>query len=107
MNSADEQSSTYGTKFKGELVNICPGGLSCVVRISQKKNARILLGRTMALQLPSVDSSENTMTIDGDLVAIRSLYNMENEYSAHLKFSRLLTEEELNSVHEACKKTAE
>lgn len=105
--SADELSTTYGTKLKGELANICPGGLSCVVRISQKKNARILLGRRMTLHLPSADSSENTITIDGDLVAIRSLYNVENEYSAHLKFTRLLSEEELNSIHEACKKTAE
>ncbi|MDJ0621622.1 MAG: cyclic nucleotide-binding domain-containing protein [Desulfocapsaceae bacterium] len=107
FDSADEQSGTYGTKLKGELANICSGGLSCVVRISKKKNARILLGRTMTLQLPSADSAENRMNIDGDLVAIRSLYNVENEYSAHLKFSRLLTEEELHSVHEACKKTAE
>ena len=72
-----------------------------LVRISRKKNARILLGRRVSVQLPCAGVSENILSLDGELVSVRSLYSMENEFSAHLRFSRVLQEDELKGILEA------
>lgn len=90
-----------GVQMKGELSDISLGGISYIVRISQKKNARILLGRTIRIQLPCTTAKGRLLTLEGALLTIRSLYSMNNEYSAHVSFTRQLTQEELNGVVEA------
>lgn len=98
---SEEKDNDFGTQMKGELANISLGGISFLVRISRKKNARILLGRRVSVQLPCAGVSENILSLDGELVSVRSLYSMENEFSAHLRFSRVLQEDELKGILEA------
>ncbi len=102
-NILEKDGNDSGVQMKGELSDVSLGGISYIVRISQKKNARILLGRTIRIQLPCNAAKGKLLTIEGVLLTIRSLYSMNNEYSAHVCFSRQLTQEELSGVIEAGK----
>jgi signal-transduction protein with cAMP-binding, CBS, and nucleotidyltransferase domain len=90
-----------GIQITGELADISSGGLSCIIRISQKKNARILLGRNATIHVSSTTAQGKIFQINGILVNVKSLYSMNNEYSAHVKFGRKLTREELAGIIEA------
>jgi hypothetical protein len=41
------------------------------------------------------------LDIEGVLMTVRSLYSMNNEYSAHVGFKHPLTEEDLRGIIEA------
>jgi CRP-like cAMP-binding protein len=90
-----------GLQMKGEFADISLGGLSFLLRISHKKNARILLGRNIHLQLPCAAARGKMLDIEGVLMTVRSLYSMNNEYSAHVGFKHPLTEEDLRGIIEA------
>lgn len=102
-NILEEDGKDTGIQMRGELSDLSKGGLSFVVRISQKKNARILLGRKIRIQLPSLSSKTKVLTVDGVMRSVRSLYSMNNEYSAHIQLDEVLTDLEINNVVEACK----
>ena len=92
-----------GVQMQGELADISRGGISLELRISQKKNARLLLGRNANIDLPckKSDNLARRFHIEGQLVSVRSLYSMNNEFSVHISFSRLLEEKELGEIIEA------
>jgi len=98
---SEEINSDSSTQMKGELANISRGGLCLLVRVSKRNNARVLLGRKISIQLDCTGTSEEVLTKTGELVSVRSLYSTENEYSAHLRFSHTLDDNELSSVLEA------
>lgn len=101
MSISDKDEGDTVTQMNGELANISLGGLGFMLRISRKKNARILLGRKISVKLSCTGGVNTSLTIQGELVSVRSLYSMENEFSAHLKFSRQLSEKEMASILEA------
>lgn len=90
-----------GVQMKGEIHDISQGGLSFTVRISQKKNARILLGRKIQVQIASSSEKGKLLHRNGVLMAVRSLYSMKNEYSAHVHFNDPLSMQELRGVLDA------
>ncbi len=90
-----------GIQVKGELADISSGGISFALRISQKKNARVLLGRNVRVQMSSTAIKEKLFSIEGVLVTVRSLYSMNNEYSAHVKFSNPLADDEMRGIIES------
>lgn len=98
---SEEIDDDSSTQMKGELANISRGGVCLMVRISKRNNARVLLGRKITIQLECTGTSEKILTKTGELVSVRSLYSTENEYSAHLRFSRSLDDNELHGVLEA------
>ncbi len=95
----DEKDS--GVQMSGELADISSGGLSFTLRISQKRNARVLLGRKVRVALSSTTSPGQLFSVNGVFMTVRSLYSVNNEYSAHLMFSNHLTGAELRGVIEA------
>ena len=92
-----------GVKMKGELADVSLGGFSFLIRISRKKNARIMLGRPIKIQIPSKRENGGLLKTDGFFISIRSLYSMNNEYSAHVCFSEVLAKEDLKGVLDACR----
>ncbi len=102
-NILEKDGKDSGVQMKGELSDISLGGISYIVRISQKKNARILLGRSIRIQLPCSTAKGKLLTLNGVLLTIRSLYSMNNEYSVHVSFARQLSQEEQRGVIEAGK----
>ena len=84
----DEQGTGIGAK--GDLFDISAGGAAFSLRISQKKNARLLFGRKVRLTISSPASRDLTAT--GEIIAVRSQPVVGNEFSVHVRFTQLLSE---------------
>ena len=97
----DDKGSVTGIASKGELVDISVGGVSLLFRVSQKKNARFLLGRAIRLQIPSELAARGQLEIDGDIIAVCGPQSLENEFSIHVNFRENLPEETLESICKA------
>lgn len=94
----DDRGRSIGTGFATELFDISKGGLSCLLRISQKENARLLLGRKMRLQLPKGVKGTTDITFVGDILAVKNTYAVENDYSLHMRFDTVKDRQKLHDV---------
>ena len=94
----DNLGRSLGTDFKIELCNISEGGLSFLVRISQKVNGRLLLGRKLQIQFPAIDKSSEGITVIGDILAVKNTYAVENDYTLHMKFDSLMDRKQLHDI---------
>src|SRR5690606_26320294 len=95
----DDRGRSIGTGFMAELCDISEGGLSFLLRISQKENARLLLGRKMLLQLPKgMNVVPAGITLAGDILAVKNTSAEENDYSLHMKFDTVLDRKVLHDV---------
>jgi hypothetical protein len=86
----DESKQNAGVTFKGRMLDIATGGLSFVMRIPQKENSRLFLGRTVKLTLLTSDSATRTVVMDGVVVAVKPQSGGAAEYSVHVKFKKPL-----------------
>ena len=87
----DEQETGIGAK--GDLFDISVGGAAFFLRISQKKNARLLFGRKVCLTISSETATE--LIVNGEIVAVRSQPVVGNEFTVHVRFMQLLSEDEI------------
>lgn len=87
---------------QGELSDIGVGGLSFLLRISQKSNARILLGRKVRCFLPAEQDDESIR--EGIVMAVKSLRSIDNDYSLHVKFDVELEPDEMQNILKLKKK---
>ena len=87
-----------GTNLKVELFDVSEGGLSCLVRISQKEYGRLLLGKNMQIALPEVGRLGDGVICTGNILAVKKTHAVENDYSLHMKFNRLLDRKQLHDV---------
>jgi CRP-like cAMP-binding protein len=94
----DSKGRDTGIASKGELSDISVGGVSFFLRISQKKNARLLLGRSTRVFLPMEGMVERQVAVLGTIIAVRGHQAMENEYSVHVKFVDDLTGSDLQAI---------
>lgn len=94
----DDKEQSTGITTKGELCDISRGGASCIMRIPQKENVRLLLGRNLKIMLPIEGAGGRPMTFRGVIVAVRAHYAMENEYSVHVQFSSVLDSAEMEQI---------
>ncbi len=100
----DENGKDSGITSKGDLTDISSGGLSFFIHISQKRNARLLLGRNVRVVLPteSLESGKLFRAL-GVIVAVFSHRVMQNEYSAHVRFDHPMNEKDMRGIIEALK----
>ena len=101
MSLLDKDGKETGIGAKGELFDISAGGVAFFLRISQKKNARLLFGRKVHLTMASKIIPEFSMT--GIILAVRSQPVVGNEYSVHVRFGRVLDQNELKGLADAGK----
>ncbi len=94
----DNRGKGIGTVFTAELVDISEGGISFLVPISQKVNARLLLGRKIQLKFQGKFASGEDIILAGDILAIKSHETNENDYSLHMKFDNLLGKKKLYDI---------
>ncbi len=94
----DDQGRSTGTSFNVELFDISEGGFSCLVKISQKENGRLLLGKNMQITLPGVGESGDGVILAGNILAVKKTYAVEHDYSLHIKFDRLLDQTQVHSI---------
>lgn len=94
----DEQGQGLGISAMVELADISMGGLSYQARISKKENARLLLGRKVQVQLPDGEMPGEYSLVTGDILAVRSTYAVENDYSVHVKLDIPLSGGKLQKI---------
>lgn len=94
----DDRGRSIDIGFMAELCDISEGGLSFLLRISQKENARLLLGRKMLLHLPRGMNATAGITLAGDILAVKNTYAVENDYSLHMKFDTVMDRRQLHDV---------
>jgi len=97
----DREGKETGVGAKGELFDISAGGISFFLRISQKKNVRLLFGRKIRLVLASMIAKSLNLT--GTILAIKSQPVVGNEYSVHVRFDKVLEPDVLRSLIDAGK----
>ncbi len=80
-----EEGNVTDTTLSGECSDIAIGGISFLSRITQRKQARSLLGRPVKISFKAEDG-EAEMECRGTVVAIRNLHDMELGRSVHINF---------------------
>ncbi|KJR98416.1 MAG: hypothetical protein VR65_20540 [Desulfobulbaceae bacterium BRH_c16a] len=103
----DNQAQSFGVSAMVELFDISVGGVSYTARISQKENARLLLGRKVQIKLPAGERPGESVALIGDILAVKSAYAVENEYSVHLKYDTLLDHKHLFEIISASRKESQ
>jgi HEAT repeat protein len=74
--------------FKGEMTDLARGGLSFSIRISSLDNARLLLGRQIAMEIGPI--SGDVLRCGGIIVGARSHHLAPQGFSIHVKlFTKL------------------
>jgi CRP-like cAMP-binding protein len=91
----------YGEKsgqrrFQGELLDISRGGLSFSIRISNKENAQLLLGRQIISEIEL--KGKNLLRCFGLIVAVNYLQNIVREFTVHIKFYKELEQKQVTDV---------
>lgn len=95
----DSEGRNTGVSATVEMGDISRGGTSYLARIARKENVRLLLGRKVRIQFPV--SETESMGVSGDIMAVRSVYAVENEYSVHVRFDENLTNNQLRQILES------
>jgi hypothetical protein len=92
----DRKGNNTGITARGDLFDISAGGASFFLRISQKNNARLLLGRNVVLSIFSTPAQH--FNIPGTVRAVRSQPVIGNEYAVSVQFGRELSQRELKDL---------
>ncbi len=92
----DQQGKATNISTIGELFDISVGGASFFLRIAKKETARLLLTRKVGLRL--MKSTRSEFDITGSIVAVRSQPAVGNEYAVSVKFDRIVSSAERNTL---------
>lgn len=94
----DRKGKITETRFRGEGSDISKGGLSFFSKISQRKHARMLLGRHVRVTFSETGHDLLETGIPGIVVAVRSHHSPELGRSVHIRFDHPLEEEQLQRL---------
>ncbi|RUM45563.1 MAG: hypothetical protein DSY80_03175 [Desulfocapsa sp.] len=94
MELLKEDGTSSDSTIKGEGSDISCGGLSFISRISRRKHARMLLGRSVKVLV----EQDTETALEGRVVAIRNLYSAELGRSVHVSFTEKLDEARLSAL---------
>lgn len=86
-----------GRGFRAETLDASIGGLAFLVRIGRRENARILLGRKMQAVIP-VNGDAPYQYLPGMIIGVQPYQLLENDYSVHFRFDRIIHEEQLDII---------
>jgi hypothetical protein len=90
----------YGNKgqrsIKGETIDISRGGLSFSIRISNKENAKLLLGRQIICEV--IAGAGNVLKYLGIVVGVKFSEVVDQEFSVHVKFYTPMEQVELMRI---------
>lgn len=101
----DKKGMAMATLFHGHLEDICEGGVSYLIKCSQKASARSLLGRPVQINLSFLrEGSHKKVKTKGMIVAVK--FRCFNDYIAHIKFFKHLPEARIRELS-VSSKTAE
>jgi len=94
----NKSGEAMGNPFKGTLSDISVGGICFLIRILKIETARLLLNRKLSIKFAAPIRKDHQTEIDqvGTIVGVRG--DAFGEYSMHVKFDQLLSEELLQMV---------
>jgi hypothetical protein len=92
----DSRGQSAGIGAVVELVNICTGGVACRQSLAGRENGRLLLGRKIRLQLPSVGQLDTIQPVDGDILAVHD--HPDGTAMVHIRFDIPLTQRQLEEI---------
>jgi hypothetical protein len=92
----DETGQKSTRNFKGEVSDISAGGLTFLIRITRKENARLLLGRGVKITMSG--SGKEEVEWMGRIVAVHLRDYVDSDYTVHVKFDILLPDTLVNSI---------
>jgi CRP-like cAMP-binding protein len=94
----DERGKSLGINAVVELMDLSLGGICYQVRISNKENARLLLGRKVQIRMPAGEKSGEFELLVGDILGVHSVYAVESDYAVHVKFDTPLDKSRLGNL---------
>jgi hypothetical protein len=95
-NTFIDQYGARGRELTGELIDISEGGLAFILRILNRQNAKLLLGRQIVTSIV-VDGNE-IIRCTGLVVAVKAYNEPEQDYSIHVKLSRRLERSAFHNI---------
>ncbi len=101
----DQEGEKAHIKIKGELADISQGGVSFHLGLPQKTQAHFLLGRKVKVTLPISERKESVCTLIGNVVAVKMLQSIDNDYSLHVQFDQDLAVDIVQDIVRAGQKT--
>lgn len=93
----DDEGSVTDTTTRGDCSDISLGGISFLTRITQRKQARTLLGRHVEVFLDNTQGKRE-MRLTGTVVAVRNLHSAELGRSVHIRFDTLLEQDQMMDI---------
>ena len=98
MELLDSGGQAIGVSKKGLLIDVSAEGLSMNMRITNRANARQLLGRDARFALAANRDEEVVQMLTGKIVAVRELHTVEQEYSLHVQLASILDQRSLQEL---------
>ncbi len=92
----DAHGQPSSQQFKGQMEDISLGGLSLLLRISKKKNARLFLGRGIISFLPM--GEKEVQERKGVIVGVTLVDYVEKDYLVHVQFDEPIGEADLKTT---------
>lgn len=92
----DENGYPTAQRFNGQLEDVSIGGLSLLIRISKKENARLFLGRHIVSLLPIGKSA--VRECKGEIVGVTLQDYIDQDYQVHVRFDQPLTAVDLKNI---------
>ena len=74
----DGQGNPSQQRFKGQVEDLSLGGLSLMIRLSKKENARLLLGRRIMSSLPM--GTDAVLECKGEIIGVSLQDYMDKDY---------------------------
>jgi hypothetical protein len=83
-------------QFKGKMENISLGGLSLLIHVSKKENARLLLGNDIVTFLPMGVAVEREFR--GQIVGLTLQDYVDKDYLVHVRFYQPISQADLRAI---------
>lgn len=90
----DKKGAAMGKPFNGVLDDVSVGGACFFIKCSQRKTARMLLGRTATLAIEF--KKDQRAAFSGNIVGVE--FHLFSDYALHFRFSKPYREEDLRNL---------
>ena len=99
----DKQGRSTGITADALIMDISQGGLAYKVQLDHKNSLRQLLGRKVQIELPTEGEKAGSITVTGDILAVRTCKESLGSHSVHMKFVDPIDAQLLSEIVQACR----
>ena len=92
------KSGCVHSSFDGSMADISQGGFCFVVKIINKENSRLLLGRDIRATIPLSQGGEQK--VDGTVIGLQLRDSINCDFSGHVRFKNVLERQPLKFIIE-------